>query len=778
MISNRILPFSAFCASLRPLLFCLFLTAPLAAAEPTIRNVSVRGLQVGATTALVIDGDDLGKSPKLLLPFPAKQTLGPKSTDKQATFEVTLDAAVPPGYHHLRVATDGGVSLPVLIGVDRLPQRPLAAPPETLPVAVHGSVAGSAVAEVAFVGKAGQKVTVEVEAARLGSKLRPVAHLYSSKKLQLAWSWGTPELLGDTRLETTLPDDGTYTVTVHDAEYAAAAPGFFRLKIGRWDYADAVFPPVVGAGATAVELLGPPVPVRVDVAGTGGDAAPLPWPKDSVWSGPRPFVETSTRMELLAPTAGEKPAELPAGPVGVCGRFTKAFGEERFRVPVTPGTKVRFEVFAERLRSPVDAALILRNEAGADLARNEDGPGTLDPVLEYAVPDKVTAVVVGVSDAQGRAGPKAVYRLTVDPVAATVGPGDFRLVTPAQRVGLPAGGRVVVPVFAERRGYAGRIDLSAIGLPPGVKLDGATIAADTDGALVTAIRGDAPADATITTWRGRGETGVERAVTLKGHALERLQPWLAAELAVAPVAAKAGDFTIDWRGLPAAAGFVPAGKLALPVKVTRPDPNTAVRLTLLTGQLPPLANNQPDAARTIRVEKAVELAVKVADGEIVALVPAELPSASYDVAVRAELLSADKQKVLATAFTPVKRLPVRVPLALKLETPAKLTATLDPKAGATVEIKGEVVRTEGFAGEVAVALTGLPAGVAAAPVTVKAGETKFVVKFVVPPTAAVGDVKGLKLAGSGPPDPKVPAVRVKSRDTDLTLTILAGAKKP
>ena len=56
---------------------------------------------------------------------------------------------------------------------------------------------------------------------------------------------------------------------------------------------------------------------------------------------------------------------------------------------MTPTTKVRFEVFAERLGSPLDAALVVRNEPGADLARVEDGPGTLDPVLEYAVPDKV-----------------------------------------------------------------------------------------------------------------------------------------------------------------------------------------------------------------------------------------------------------------------------------------------------------------------------------------------------------------------------------------------------
>src|SRR5262245_40761146 len=112
--------------------------ASLSAAEPEIRNLNIHGLQVAGTTTFTIDGDDLGSAPKLLLPFPAKQILKPGSTDKQATFEVTLDGAVAPGYHHLRVVADGGVSTPVIIGVDRLPQRALTTTPEQLPVALHG----------------------------------------------------------------------------------------------------------------------------------------------------------------------------------------------------------------------------------------------------------------------------------------------------------------------------------------------------------------------------------------------------------------------------------------------------------------------------------------------------------------------------------------------------------------------------------------------------------------------------------------------------------------
>jgi hypothetical protein len=743
------------------LIAVLLLTAgsPLLAAEPAVRNVTVRGLQVGGTTTLTVDGDDLGKSPRLLLPFPTKQTLKPGSTDKQATFDVSLGDDVTPGYHHLRVVTDGGVSLPVIVGVDKLPQRPFTAAAGTLPAALHGTLSGSAVAETTFSGKAGQLVRVEVECLRLGSKLRPVVHLYGPKKLQLAWAWPGTAPLGDVRLEAKLPEDGTYTVTVHDEQYAAAAPGFFRLKIGDWTAVDQVFPPVVGQNVKSVELLGPS-PASVDVPPAKGAFVTLPWPKGGTWTGPRPCAEVSTRTEVLEqPTAG-KLQELPAGPVGVSGKLLTPREEDRYRVPVTPGTKVRFEVFAERIGSPVDAALVIRNEAGAELARVEDGPGTLDPALEYTVPDKVTAVVVGVLDSAGRGGPRAVYRLTVDPSPS---PADVRLTTPAQKVVFPAGGRAVVPVFAERKGYTGPVALTVDKLP-GVTLDGAAIPPECDGALVTVTGGKG--EPAVVTLRGRGDGLPERPVFLRGHPLERLQPWLAAELAVAPAAGKS-ELSIDWRGLPDAAALKPTGKLTLPVKIARPDGPNAVRLTLLTSQPPTLLNNQPDPNRSLRPEKPVELAAKVTDGELVVLVPPELSSPAYDVAVQAELLSPDKQKVLATAYTTVRRLEVKRPVALALDGQARI----DARPGAAVEVAGTVKRADDVKGDVTVTLTGLPAGITVPPVTVKAADTAFRVKFTLPPATKPGELTGVKLTATVVPDPKQPNARVRSRDVELSLNI-------
>src|ERR1700677_3868775 len=280
------------CHALLAAAICLTNLQALSAADPTIRAIDVRGLQIGAATTLTIDGDELTGA-RLLLPFLAKQELKPGSTDKKAVIEVTLDGNIQPGYYQFWAATDQGVSAPVLIGVDRLPQKILAPAVEQLPIALHGAVSGSGTVEVKFQGKAKQRVLVDVEAHRLGSKLRPIVHLISPKKLQVAWAWGSHTLFNDCRLEAVLPEDGQYTVSLHDAEDAGPAPSFFRLKIGDWFAVDQVFPPVIGRDKEqTVEMLGPGAPHRRDLrAEKNLGILQLPWPDNGgLWSGPRPFV--------------------------------------------------------------------------------------------------------------------------------------------------------------------------------------------------------------------------------------------------------------------------------------------------------------------------------------------------------------------------------------------------------------------------------------------------------------------------------------------------------
>src|SRR5262249_2585406 len=114
---------------------------------------------------------------------------------------------------------------------------------------------------------------------------------------------------------------------------------------------------------------------------------------------------------------------------------------------------------------------------------------------------------------------------------------------------------------------------------------------------------------------------------------------------------------------PAHAGLVPASKIPLPVRVRRPAGSGVVRLTLFTSQLRPVANGQTDEQQSLRLEKPVELPAAAADADPTLLVPPRLPAPVYDVTLRAELVTPDKTKVLATASAPVRRMAVRIPPA-------------------------------------------------------------------------------------------------------------------
>lgn len=743
----------------------------LVAGEPTLSSLNIRGLQLGGMTQLVVSGDEFGTTPKLLLPFAAKQELQPGATNNQAVFNVTPEGDIHPGYYHLRVVAPGGVSLPLVIGVDKLPQIAFAADVTQLPVAMHGSVGGSAVSETKLTGKTGQKITVEVEAQRLGSKLRPVLHLYNAKKKQLAWSWNQPSLSGDTRLEAVLPEDGPYTIALHDAEYGPPGPSYFRLKIGEWAYVDQVYPAAIVKGQpVGVDLLGAsPLPWLEIPAVAAAGFHPLTLPATSIWSGPRPYVEVCSHPELREQAPAAAPQFLPAGKVGVTGKLLTPLEEDRYQIPVTSGSRLRFEVFAERLGSPLDVALVLRNEKGDLLSRTEDGTNTTDPNVEYAAPDGVNAVVVGVVDATGRAGPRGLYRLVAEPLGTAVVKNEFRLTTTSQRVSLPTGGRFIVPVYAERDGYQGPIDISTGALPAGVTAAAIQIPADSDGTLVTFQRTDAAADAVLANWKGRAATGDERPIWIKGHQQERLQPWLASEISVAPSAAVANTFAVDFKDLPADAGLLPGQKLALPVKFFRPNTDSVVRLTLLTNQAPPLTNGQPDVNKTLRAEAAVEVPAANVDSAISLVIPPELARIYYDAAIQAELLSADKQKVLATSFTPVRRLNVKHQLVVQTANP-KIEAKLDKAAAIMVSLAGKIERREGLTGDVIVTLAGLPAGVSAPPVTIKADAVDFAITLAVPVNTRPGETKGLTLFATAA-DPKQPSVRLRSRDVDVTLNV-------
>jgi hypothetical protein len=735
------------------------------AASPLLRNVDRLGLQIGGSTVLTLDGDNLLPEPKLILSAPiVKQVVQPKATANRVVIEVTLDKAATPGLYNLRLANENGVSSAKVVAVDHLPQRTWEAKVASLPVSLHGTLSGSNKLTTSFSGKAGQAILCEVEAQRLGGKLRPVLHLHDESGRELAYAFPKPSLGGDARLKATLPVDGLYTVEVHDSQYAAGAPGNFRLKLGSWQYVDAVFPAAVRRGqSTTVELLGDSIGQRVVVgAGSVGDGrlvAPLPWADPAHASGLRPRIFISDLPEIVE--KDEAIQEVESLPVALNGRIAKEGESDRFRLKVTPGAKLRFEVFADRLGSPMDAVLKLQRDNGTLLAQGDDSPGSPDPVVDFTVPADVRSLVAVIEDVHGRGQPNYVYRIVVQPFDSAKGANDFQLFLPSGELNVPMGGSQIVEVEIERRGYAGPIRLAIDGLPAGVGVQGLDVPAGANGALLTFSGTDSTPSRALISLRGTSldaKAPITRLARERNHPLRTLQPWLAEEFAVALTPKEKIVFAAAWGDGPATPKLVAGSSFKASVKFAPPkEEHGGARFYLLSSHRPPRVNGQPDINQSLRKDQGPFLDVPAGNtqGEFVVLLPATLPSVPQDLAFRADLLSKDRTRVIAQTYTPLRRFSVLNPLAVKPAS-TRIEAMLDAKTGAEVKLVGKIERRGGFKGDVTVSLTGVPPGIAVPSAIVKAEQTDFQLTVRFPGTFKPEGVGTLEVFATGKYSPQSP----------------------
>jgi hypothetical protein len=769
---------------------CLSIAAT-AVAAPRIGNVSLRGLQSGGTTSLVIDGSELAPEARIMLGIPGAQaTIKPSSTATRLEVDVAVDGQTAPGIYLLRVASASGVSDAVALGVDSLPQSALVPTLPSLNVAMTGALSGSSVVSTSFAGKRDERVVVEVESRRLGSALNPVVHIYDSRRVQKSWGQALPSIGGDTRCELALPADGVYTIELHDALFRGGDPGFFRLKVGKFHYADLIYPLGVAQGATTTfeyaasnlpaEARGTGMWPNVDGPPTATQAAP--WPAGIAGiSGSRPRVLVSKHAEVVEAPPADKPQDVPPAPVAINGRLAAAREQDRYRLAVKPGERLLFDVLARRAGSPMDGVLSIQNEQGGELAANDDRPGTSDPGLEFTVPADTSAVIMAIRDLEGRGGADSIYRISVSPA----GQPDFTLSLADDRYQIPKDGVALARVKVERAGYNGAIKLQFSNLPTSVSVTGDEIPAGASEALVTLSAPGltfAQSLATVLGTSTEGNVNVKRAALPKADDVTRLQPWLRDEVAVAVTMPSA--LALAWDLFSGDAKLVQGTALPITLRVQRAaGANGAVRLSLLTTQVTPRkkikVNNQDrevdDVERTLRFEAAPTIAADQNEATAKILVPADLPRIAFDLAIQAELLAADNKTVVASAVTAARRITTVPPITVELAS----QGTIEARAGMgpTGKLSGKVVRASGFALPVSLTLAGLPAGVNAPLIVVPGEQTEFEFPIALPYATPAGDLPNCKLVASATVDAKVFGVAaVRADEVPLALKVVPGEK--
>lgn len=727
---------------------------------PAIARLSQHGVQSGMTTQIVVDGNDLGPNPVVVFPLPeVKFSVGNGSTANRLVLDVNVPASAVSGIYPLWIRSQAGITKSVAISIDQLPEMPLNTAPDKpaqLPAAFFGSLSGGQQQVVYLAGKKGQRVVADVELKRLGGNANPVIEIKSASGTPLSINWGQNSLKGDARGEFVLPDDGVYTVELHDLTFSAAGVSPFRLKIGDLKLVDGVIPAAALPGTIEVEPVGSGIAPGTKIAGQfvlpGESSAGLvSLTSDPSLIGSVPPVSLSRGVEIVeAPRASDEAVQIinaaisPAMsiPVAVSGRISKKGEIDRYLLNVTPGHKIKLTLQSDSLGSSLEGELRLLGHPQANvLAMTSDQPSVSDPSLEFVVPAGLSQVQVQIRDLFGRGEARSFYRLVVE----TADQPRFSLMVNTAVVNLPEDGSAIIEALVNRAGYAGPIQLSISG-DPNVTVSPTEIAANVQGRVWLRLsRQGKPDPAASSMLKLIGQTvGIEPAY----RRTARLQTGAVAPSftdAIGMGTTEAAGLVVElpkrptvlFRGVPA----------ELDVMIKRnPNLTTAklpVKLSLESSEpVRPRDRNNPAAGKfpVVTMTTPTVLATEPEQSKVRMTIPFDVAEPTIDFAIKGEALShAYSDRVLAKAFSEPFHAEIKTAVTPKVD-----DATLSVRGEADHKITGVLQRTAGFVDPVEVTLVGLPAGYTVQPAQVAGDQDKFEIVVKGPKVTAEAAVPNVK----------------------------------
>ena len=462
---------------------------PSHAFTPVLDLVYPRGGQRGTEVQVEFSGDRLEGIQEALFYEPGL-TLGSIEVrdPKHATAKLLIAPDAALGEHRLRLRSPGGLTELRTFWVGPFPTVEEAEPNNTFDkpqkVDLNVTVAGVTKTEdedyYVCSLKKGQRLSVEVEAMRLGRLMFDAyVAILDPRRFELAACDDAPLLRNDAFVSVIAPEDGDYRVLVREAAYEGSDPCNYRLHIGTFPRPSAVFPPGGKPGETlAFEFVGDPSgPISQSMTlSAQTERQPLFAVTDGV-SSPSPnrvVVSPLEHAEETEPNNDDKEANtLPPIPCAGQGILSKKDDIDRYRFHAAKGENLTLKVLGRALRSPIDAVLRLKNQAGNQLAENDDQGGP-DPVIQWTCPADGD-YVVSIRDKLGNGGPDFVYRLEIrrrEPaIAATLPVVERNLSQKWKTFPVPRGNRYAAMVNVTRENIGCDIALDAASLPAGVRMD-------------------------------------------------------------------------------------------------------------------------------------------------------------------------------------------------------------------------------------------------------------------------------------------------------------------
>ena len=460
--------------------------------SPRLNLILPRGVQRGGEYTLKFSGQRLQDAEEIFLYDSGITVEGIEPLDaNNVSVKIKVAADCRLGEHVAQVRTRSGISDFRSFFIGALPEVAEVEPNSSLEDAQHidldvtiaGVISNEDIDYFRIEGKQGQRVSLEIEAIRLGYMFDPAIALLDKNRFEVAVCDDSPLTKQDSIASVILPADGEYFVTVRESSFRGNPNCRYRLHIGEFARPVAVYP----AGGQADEAV--TLQFVNDMRGQLDEIQlitkeiTLP-AKDGFRSGlffqdekgvspsPLPFrlspLNNFIEQEPNNSFADNPTVELPQAINGIIG----SHGDKDFyRFHSKQGQVWHFECFARRIGSGLDPVINIFDANNKSIVGNDDAKRP-DSYIRFQTPADGD-YFLRIRDHLKRGRPDYIYRVEISPAAPELKLGIKRIDRYSQirqTIAVPQGNRYAVLVNATRKDFGGEIELVGDNLPNGIKM--------------------------------------------------------------------------------------------------------------------------------------------------------------------------------------------------------------------------------------------------------------------------------------------------------------------
>lgn len=455
---------------------------------PRLSVITPRGVQRGGEHVLRFSGNRLHKTQEIFLYDDGIEVLELKQIDrKNVDVKIKVASDCRLGEHIAQVRTTHGISDYRSFYIGAMQEIAEAEPNNSREQAqqvesnctINGVIANEDVDLFRLHCRKDQRLSIEMEAIRLGAMVDPFVAVLNADDFELAISDDSTLHRQDSLLSLKIPADGDYFVMVREAAYGGSPASRYRLHIGDFPRPTAAFPAgAAGASNSNIQFLGDAsgaIKQQVEIPESFGFRNGL-FVEDECGIAPSPvkfrISELQNHFEVEPNDDRRKVAEALALPAAFNGIISQPNDHDYFRFKAKKDEVFEIECFARRVGSELDPVIHVFDAKGRRLAGDDDARRP-DSYLRFKVPDSAE-YFLRVRDHLRRGEPDFVYRLEVASVKPSMSieiPRIDRYSQLRQQVVVPRGNRFATLIRANRENFGGPIELEDAEWPEGITVD-------------------------------------------------------------------------------------------------------------------------------------------------------------------------------------------------------------------------------------------------------------------------------------------------------------------